>query len=97
LKSFPVGDRLYPTSLRTAITAAWTAATFGLLAPFPFPDDEKQKFSEEVSNLIQDEPFLNDFSNQIGEPLEDESEDTFVDRASNALRQMLYDKFGLKN
>ncbi|MEG5048631.1 hypothetical protein QUB26_29650, partial [Microcoleus sp. B4-C1] len=66
------------------------------MLPFSFSNNEKQKFSEEVSSLIQNESFLSDFSNQIGEPLEEESEDDFVKRGSNRLRKMLYDRFGIK-
>jgi hypothetical protein len=60
-------------------------------------NDEKQKFSEKVANLVQDEVFLSEFSDRIGEPLEHESEDEFVKRGSETLRQMLYDKFGIKD
>ena len=75
---------------------ALTAGTFLMLTPFSFSNNEKQKFSEEVSSLIHNESFLSDFSNQIGKPLEQESEDDFVKRGSNMLRKMLYDRFGIK-
>ncbi len=80
-----------------AIQSALTGAVNEILAPFSVPSDEQQKFSEEVSSLVQDEAFLSEFSDQIGEPLEHESEDEFVRRSSNALRQMLYEKFGIKS
>lgn len=79
-----------------AIQMSLTAATFALLTPLSFANDEKQKFSEEVSSLIKNKSFLSEFSNQIGEPLEHESEEEFVKRGSDALRQMLYDRFGIK-
>ena len=90
--------QLVPASHLTlpSLQMALTAATFCSLTPFSFSNNEKQKFSEEVSSLIQNESFLSDFSNQIGEPLEQESEDDFVKRGSNRLRQMLYDRFGVK-
>jgi hypothetical protein len=79
-----------------SLQRALTAGTFLILTPFSFSNNEKQKFSEEVSSLIHNESFLSDFSNQIGEPLEQESEDDFVKRGSNMLRKMLYDRFGIK-
>lgn len=79
-----------------SLQMALTAGTFLILTPFSFSNNEKQKFSEEVSSLIHNESFLSDFSNQIGKPLEQESEDDFVKRASNRLRKMLYDRFGIK-
>jgi hypothetical protein len=90
-QSLPEFDLTLP-SLQMALTAG----TFLMLTPFSFSNNEKQKFSEEVSSLIQNEFFLSDLSNQIGEPLEQESEDDFVKRASDRLRKMLYDRFGIK-
>src|SRR5687767_3315455 len=52
-----------------SVQMALTAATFIMLTPFSFSNNEKQKFSKEVSSLIQNESFLSDFSNQIGKPL----------------------------
>ena len=90
-QSLPESDLTLP-SLQMALTAG----TFLMLTPFSFSNNEKQKFSEEVSSLIQNQSFLTDFSNQIGEPLEQESEDDFVKRGSNRLREMLYERFGIK-
>lgn len=59
------------------------------------PSDEKEKFSEKVSNIAQDQAFLSEFSDKIGKPLENESEEEFVKRSSNILREMLYAKFGI--
>ncbi|MEG4393252.1 hypothetical protein [Microcoleus sp. BROC3] len=90
-QSLPESDLTLP-SLQMALTAG----TFLMLTPFSFSNNEKQKFSEEVSSLIQNQSFLSDFSNQIGEPWEQESEDDFVKRGSNRLREMLYERFGIK-
>lgn len=79
------------------IQLALTTATAKLLTPFSFSDTEKEKFSEEVSGIIQDKSFLSELSDKINEPLEDESEDDFVKRSSNTLRQMLYKKFNIKS
>ena len=78
------------------IQLALTASIRGILSPFSAPSDEQEQFSKEVSNLVQDQAFLSEFSDQIGEPLEDESEDDFVERASDKLRQMLYSKFNIR-
>lgn len=67
----------------------------GISAPFLMPDEE-QKFSEQVSSLVQNEVFISEFSNQISEPLESESEDDFIKRSSDVLRKMLYERFGIK-
>ncbi len=75
------------TSLATSIN--------GISSLFLMPDEE-QKFSEEVSRLVQNEAFLSEFSDQIGEPLQNESEDEFVGRGSDVLRKMLYKRFGIK-
>jgi hypothetical protein len=80
-----------------AIQLALKKEISGLLAPLSVSIDDHQKFVEEVSNLFQNEAFLSEYSQQIGEPKENESEDEFVNRSSDELRQMLYRKFGLKN
>ncbi|MEG4211626.1 hypothetical protein [Microcoleus sp. S13_B4] len=90
-QSLPESDLTLP-----CLQMALTAGTFLMLTPFSFSNNEKQKFSEEVSSLIQNESFLSDLSNQIGQPLEQESEDDFVKRGSNRLRKMLYERFGIK-
>ncbi|HOB62101.1 MAG TPA: hypothetical protein PKI41_08245 [Candidatus Competibacteraceae bacterium] len=56
-------------------------------------ENEKEKFSKEISNTIQDQVFISQFSDKIGSPLENESEEDFVKRGSNILRKMLYAKF----
>lgn len=81
-----------------AIQLALTATVGGLLslAPFSISRNEQQEFSEEVSSLVQDEVFLSEFSDQIGQPLENESEDEFVERGKDKLKQMLYSKFNVR-
>jgi hypothetical protein len=53
-----------------AIQASLTAATNCLLIPFSFPKDQKQEFSEKVSNLVRDEAFISEFSDRINNPSE---------------------------
>lgn len=90
-KALPGSDKTLP-----ALQLALATNIIGFLAPFSAPSSEQQEFSEKVSNLVQDEAFLSEFSQQIGEPLEDESEDEFVERGSDKLRQILYSKFNIK-
>jgi len=90
-KALPLSN----TSL-SVIQASLTLAVGSLLTPFAVPNDKKQKFSEEASNLVRDEAFISEFSDRIGEPAELETEDEFVERGSNVLRRMLYNRFGIK-
>jgi hypothetical protein len=62
----------------------------------PFSTDKKQEFAKEVSSLVRDKEFISEFSDRIGLPLETETEDEFVERGSDVLRKMLYDRFGIK-
>jgi hypothetical protein len=84
------------TSL-SEIQSSLALAVGSLLTPFSVSNDKKQKFSEEVSNLVRDEAFISEFSDCIGEPSELETEDEFVERGSNVLRRMLHDRFGIKD
>jgi hypothetical protein len=68
----------------------------GILAPVAGDNDEKQRFAQEVSSLVQDGTFLSSFSARIGIPEQTESEEEFVTRGSDVLRKMLYKKFGIK-
>jgi hypothetical protein len=81
----------------SAIQFTLTTTIGNLLTPLSAPTEEKQKFSEDVSNLVQDEAFLSELSNRIDEPLEQESEDEFVMRSSNVLRKMLYTRFDIND
>jgi hypothetical protein len=97
VKESPTKALLASNTTLPATQLALTTAVDGLLAPFSIPGSERQKFSEEVSSLVQDKAFLSEFSDQVGEPLEDESEDEFVERGSDKLRQMLYSKFNIRS
>ncbi|KKD39445.1 MAG: hypothetical protein WAN66_27205 [Limnoraphis robusta] len=92
-------NKALPTSNLSisAIQGSLQSAVSVQLAPFLFPQDKAEKFSEQVSNLVQDKAFISKFSDSIGEPLENETEDEFVERSSNILRKMLYKKFGIKD
>jgi hypothetical protein len=96
VKKSPIKALPASNTTLSAIQLALKTTIDGLLAPFFIPSSE-QKFSEEVSSLVQDEAFLSEFSDQIGEPLEYESEDEFVERSSDKLRQILYSKFNIRS
>jgi hypothetical protein len=72
------------------------SAIAGAIAPLCLDDREKQKFSKEVSSLVENESFISEFSDKIGEPLENESEEEFVKRSSLQLKQMLYSNFNIQ-
>ncbi|HTL89713.1 MAG TPA: hypothetical protein VL134_09945 [Leptolyngbya sp.] len=80
----------------SAIQVSLTLAVGSLLAPLVTPSDKKQKFAEEVSNLVRDKAFISEFSDCMGEPSELETENEFVERGSDVLRRMLYDRFGIE-
>jgi hypothetical protein len=77
----------------TAIQSTLKTSVQGYLVPFSSNSKEQERFSKTVSDLVQDKVFLSEFSEQIGVPSEHESEDEFVKRSTEKLRQMLYEKF----
>jgi len=81
----------------SAIQDSLTLAVSSILTPFAIPNDKKQRFSEQASNLVRDQAFISEFSDCIGEPTDLETEDDFVERGSDILRKMLYEKFGIKD
>ncbi|MEA5512127.1 hypothetical protein VB715_20340 [Crocosphaera sp. UHCC 0190] len=81
----------------SSIETSLKSVVSDLLTPFSVRVDKKQEFAEKVSNLVRDKEFISEFSDRIGEPSELETEDEFVERGSNVLRKMLYDKFGIKD
>ncbi|WP_008310943.1 hypothetical protein [Leptolyngbya sp. PCC 6406] len=91
-KALPLSE----TTLST-IQMALTSSVEGILAPLSISAYEQEKFLEEVSNLVQDQTFISEFSGEIDKPRENESEDDFVKRGSEKLRQMLYRKFNVKS
>ncbi len=65
------------------------------LIPFSTSIEKRRQFAEGVSNLVESKDFLSEFSNEIGEPLEHESEAEFVKRGVDTLRKLLYKKFDI--
>jgi len=80
----------------SSIQTSLAAGISGILFPISATDNDKQKFTEEVAGLIQNDAFLKQFSDKVGTPSEADSEEEFVTRGSDVLKKMLYEKFGLK-
>lgn len=53
---------------------------------------EIDKFSTEISKIVQSEDFIDNLSNKIGKPLPDESEDAFINRAKQIMTTLLKNK-----
>jgi len=92
-------DQIMPNSdiSISSVQVGLATAINGILTPLSIPSVEQQKFSEEVSKLVQDKVFLTELSGQIGKPLDNESEDDFVMRSNDKLRKILYKRFNVKS
>ena len=53
---------------------------------------EEDKFSSEVAEIVAGNEFISELSDKIGKPKINESENEFVDRAKNLLRELLKSK-----
>lgn len=76
-----------------------TAMDVGLLVPRSVLSNsykKEEQFSEELSQLVHSDNFLDELSDKIGQPTEAETEDEFVDRAKTTMRQMLKNKLSKK-
>lgn len=61
-------------------------------------DTQKSEIAEKISNvLIKDDEILSNFSTQLGEPAPHDSEEMFVNRGTQILRQILYRVFDIKD
>lgn len=67
----------------------------GLLAGWS--DHQRERFAEQVTEAATSDAVIAQVSAEIGEPLPSETEEQFVDRASSALRRVLYDLFDLSD
>ena len=63
-----------------------------VLSPALTNHSEEAKFSHEVAEIVSGEEFISELSTKIGKPRSGESEDEFVDRAKNSLRDLLQRK-----
>lgn len=57
---------------------------------------QANKFSSEVMEISTSDKVINELSEKVGTPLESETEDEFVQRASSALKKILMSKLGNK-
>jgi hypothetical protein len=79
LRSFAVGSAAISNSLIGSILAT------GL----PFPDNSREEFAEKVSSLSHSDEFISDLSEDIGQPVDGESEEEFVARAKRTMADLL--------
>jgi len=84
LQSFSIGS--------TAISGSLVGAM--LSTGLPFPEASREEFAEKVASLSQNEEFISELSDDIGFPLNDETEDEFVARAKSAMAKLLRRKLG---
>ena len=54
---------------------------------------EKRKLSHELAEIVANDDFINQLSADIGNVIDNESEDEFVSRAQNSLRNLLQRRF----
>lgn len=57
-----------------------------------FSNSEREKFAAKVSEFAHSDDFLNEVSDDIGLPKDNESEDEFVERAKSTMRTLLMKK-----
>jgi len=70
---------------------------YSLIAPSLFSlnnikEDEKEAFKRKVVELVYSDEVINEFSDTINSPKENESEDEFVERAKNIMRKIIEKK-----
>ncbi|MCL1479677.1 MAG: hypothetical protein MH219_20235 [Marinobacter sp.] len=57
---------------------------------------QANEFSSEVMEISTSDKVIKELSEKVGTPLESETEDEFVQRASSALKSILMSKLGSK-
>lgn len=76
-----------------AIVACVAAVSAPVLAGLGASEDKQDEFARKVSDLSVSDSFISEFSDELGTPLPEESEEEFVRRAKTALREALRSKF----
>lgn len=94
LKDFVSSNESKVTALSKELTTK-ISGKFGIVAHGILSSSDKEKFSNDVAKLAHSDETLCELSDNIGEPLENESEDEFVNRAKSVLDNLLRKK--LKN
>ncbi|MCG9891615.1 MAG: hypothetical protein MH252_11130 [Thermosynechococcaceae cyanobacterium MS004] len=89
-------DKSLPPALQSAYISTTTISTALIGTVLSngslFPDDDREKFSQKVSNLAHSEGFIAELSNELGTPSEDETEEEFVRRAKGLITSLLKQK-----
>jgi hypothetical protein len=84
------------STIQSSIAAATQLSIAPLAATLFGLDDtqsKSEKFSKEVSEYATSKEVISSLSKEIGEPNETETEEDFIERASNVLREILKEKF----
>lgn len=68
------------------------SSAVGLFSGSGKKEKATEEFSKKVSQFVHSDEFLDEFSKDIGEPKQNESEDEFVNRAKDAMRNLLRKK-----
>ncbi|MGB4497268.1 MAG: hypothetical protein WBI40_01095 [Methylococcaceae bacterium] len=101
LKSIKTGDSLpsksesqkvVATAFNDALVSTMASKSIGIERLFSGSGDKTLKFAEKVSELAHSDDFLNEFSDDIGLPKDNESEDDFVERAKSTMKTLLMKK-----
>lgn len=71
------------TGVQTSVAASYQLVSGGV---------KSSEFSNQVTTLVASDEFMSQLSENIGEPKTEESEDEFVDRATETMRQLLKSK-----
>lgn len=88
-------NNVFSTSLAIkSISSTYLASNSinGLLSNSNKKEIAAQKFSNDVSELVHSDEFLEEFSEKVGVPKENESENEFVNRAKETMRTLLKKK-----
>lgn len=54
--------------------------------------DKQSEFAEQATAIVTDDKFLDELQDSVGKPLKDESEEEFVRRAKQKMRELLNSK-----
>lgn len=86
---------LSSTNMKNVTGTIATTLRTSLMASSIIPNlstDEKTKFSNQAVELVTQDEFLDELEAKIGDPKVNESEDEFVSRAKDKMRELLKSK-----
>ncbi|BBM83360.1 hypothetical protein [Candidatus Uabimicrobium amorphum] len=90
-KNVPQNASIQTTSLQTS-TATLSLDIHNILGT---KGNQEKKFSDDISKTIHSKQFMDELSKKIDIPKENESEEEFIERAGEAMKSLLYEKFNL--